>query len=232
MELWGNALFWPAFAQVVFINLVLSADNAVVVALAARALPARARWQALALGAGAVVLTRIALTLVAAQLLQWPLLKIVGALLLFWIAIRLLAQADEDGEVQTAQSRLKAVQIIVVADTVMSLDNVLSVAAAAQNHGAALVAGLALSIPLVIFFAAVLSRLMARWPVIIVIGAALLGWVAGGLLVSDPLWAAWIEANLPWTQLRWGAWQIGWAQILGAALVVMAGKYRAQTAAP
>jgi YjbE family integral membrane protein len=230
MEMLTDAQFWLALGQVVLINLVLSADNAVVIALAARALPGRSQWQALALGAAAVVVARIVLTLLAAYILQWPMLKIVGGLLLLWIAIRLLAQADDAGEIQQARSRWKAVQIIVTADMVMSLDNVLSVAAAAQDHWAALVAGLAVSIPLVVFFAALLSRLMQRWPVIIVIGAALLGWVAGGLLVSDPLWAPWIAANLPWAQFQVGVWKIGWAQLLGAALVVAVGKIWGKTA--
>ncbi len=228
MEILTDTPFWVALGQVVLINLVLSADNAVVIALAARALPPRSQWQALALGAAAVVAARIVLTLLAAYLLQWPLLKIVGGLLLLWIAIRLLAQADDAGDVQQAHSRWKAVQIIVVADLVMSLDNVLSVAAAAQDSRAALALGLAISIPLVIFFAAVLSRLMQRWPVIIVIGAALLGWVAGGLLVSDPLWAQWIAANLPWLNFQFFGWQVGWAQIIGALVVIAAGTLRAQ----
>lgn len=227
MELSGplSGLFWPAFAQVVFINLVLSADNAVVMALATRALPPRTQWQALAWGALAVVLARVALTLAAAYLLTWPLLKIVGALLLFWIAVRLLAQSDDDAHVQQAPSLIKAVQIIVVADLVMSLDNVLSVAAAAQGNNPALVAGLAVSIPLVIFFAVGLARLMARWPAIIVIGAGLLGWVAGGLLVSDPLWQAWIDARMPWLHFQLIDWTLAWTQILGAVLVVVLGMW-------
>lgn len=223
MELLGHTPFWPAFAQVVFINLVLSADNAVVIALAARALPARERWQTLAWGAGAVVVARTALTLAAAYLLTWPLLKIVGALLLFWIAVHLLAQNDGEAQVRQAKGRLKAVQIIVAADLVMSLDNVLSVAAAAQGNSGALMTGLALSIPLVVFFATVLSRLMSRWPIIIVIGAGLLGWVAGGLLVSDPLWREWIDVRLPWLTFQLFHWTLAWTQIFGAVLVVVIG---------
>lgn len=231
MELLNHAQFWPGVAQVMFINLVLSADNAVVIALAARSLPPREQWQALGLGAAAVVLARIALTLLAAQLLQWPLLKIIGAVLLFWIAIRLLAQTGGDGEIPQAGNVRKAVQVIVLADLVMSLDNVLSVAAAAPDNWPVLVAGLAVSIPLVIFFAALLSRLMRRWPAIIVIGAALLGWVAGGLLVGDPLWADWIDARAPWMHFHILDWRIAWTQVLGAPLVVVAGKRLAKHAA-
>lgn len=230
VELLSHAHFWPALTQVIFINLVLSADNAVVIALAARALPPREQWQALALGSAAVVLSRVALTLLAAHLLQWPLLKIIGAILLFWIAVRLLAQADGDSDIQQAGSLAKAVQIIVVADLVMSLDNVLSVAAAAPDNWAALVAGLAVSIPLVIFFAAVLSRLMQRWPVIIVIGAGLLGWVAGGLVIDDPLWASWIDARAPWLHFQIGEWKAAWTQVLGAMLVIVVGKRLARNA--
>ena len=230
MEFFSHAQFWSGLTQVIFINLVLSADNAVVIALAARSLPAREQWQALALGSAAVVLARIALTLLAAHLLHWPLLKIIGAAFLFWIAIRLLAHTGSDGEIQRAGSRVKAVQIIVIADLVMSLDNVLSVAAVAPDNWAALIAGLAVSIPLVIFFAAMLSRLMQRWPVIIVIGAGLMGWVAGGLLIADPLWAEWIDARAPWLQLQIGDWKVAWTQVLGAALVVIAGKRLARNA--
>lgn len=226
MELPGP--FWPAFAQAAFINLVLSADNAVVMALVTRALPGRAQWQALAWGALAVVLARVGLTLAAAYLLTWPLLKMIGALLLFGIAVRLLAQGTDDAPIAQAPSLFKAVQVILVADLVMSLDNVLSVAAAAQDQRAALIAGLAVSIPLVIFFAVGLSRLMARWPVIIIAGAALLGWVAGGLLVSDPLWQAWVDAKLPWLHFRSGDWTLAWTQPAGAALVVLPGWWLAR----
>ncbi len=229
MQLLSDPQFWLALGQIILINAVLSADNAIVIAMAARSLPVRQQKQAVVYGTGAVIVARIAVTLLAAEMLKWPYLKIIGALLLFWIAVKLLRSSD-DGELVEGSSHLfNAIKTILVADVVMSLDNVIAVAAAARDNTAVIVAGLMLSIPLVVFCATLLMTLMQRWPVIISIGAVLLGWVAGDILISDSAWSAWISTQLPWLRVQIGSvfgfkLEFSWAQVVGAALVLMAGK--------
>ncbi len=228
--------FWLGLGQVTLINVVLSADNAIVIALAARSLPAHQQKQAVVYGTGAVVAVRIALTLLAAELLKWPYLKIIGALLLLWIAVKLLLPKDGDEPVESSSHLMKAIQTILIADLVMSLDNVIGVAAAARGNTTVLVAGLMLSIPLVVFCASLLMKLMERWPVIIAIGAALLGWVAGDLLITDPLWEDWLATHAQWLRVHVGyvfgfKLEFHWAQVAGAALVLMAGNYWAKRTA-
>jgi YjbE family integral membrane protein len=191
--------FWFALLQIIGVNIVLSCDNAIVIALAARPLPVRQRRLAVFWGSGIAVLMRIALTIVAIQLLTLRGLRLAGALALLWIAIQLQSQKDEQRVQQTAGAgTLAAIRIILIADLVMSVDNVLGVAAAAQGSLLLLILGLALSIPLVIFASTLLINVMNRWPVIITLGAALLGWVAGEMAVSDALVSPWITATAPW----------------------------------
>ena len=230
MQMLSDPQFWLGLGQIALINVVLSADNAVVIALAARSLPAHQQKQAVVWGTGAVVAVRIALTLLAAELLKWPYLKIIGAILLFWIAVKLLVPEHDDESVESSDNLLKAIKIILIADLVMSLDNVIGVAAAAKGNATLLVIGLAISIPLVIFGATMLMKVMEKWPVIITIGAGLLGWVAGEMLMTDPFWVEWINANLSWLHVHLWKLEFSWVQVVGAAFVVLFGKHLAKKA--
>jgi YjbE family integral membrane protein len=178
-------VFWIGLLKIIGVNIILSGDNAVVIALAARSLPASQQKKAVLWGAGAAVVMRIVLTLFAVALLTLPWLKLIGSLLLFWIGIKLLIPEDGDEEVQASDKLISAIKTILIADLVMSLDNVIAVAAAAGGSYLLLILGLAISIPLVIFGATLLIKLMERYPVIITIGAGLIGWVAGEMLVTD-----------------------------------------------
>lgn len=215
--------FWVGLGQIILINIVLSGDNAVVIALAARSLPPRQQKLAVFWGAGAAVVMRIILTVVAVELLRYPYLKIVGALLLFWIAVKLLMPEDgDDGDVESSDNLWSAIKTILIADLVMSLDNVIAVAAAAKGSLLLLVLGLAISIPLVVFGATLLMKLMDRWPIIITIGAGLLGWVAGEMLVTDPLVRDWVDTSAAY--LHW------LSPATGVVLVVVVGKWLAARA--
>ena len=209
-----------ALLQIIGVNIVLSGDNAVVIALAARSLPPRQQRQAVLWGSGAAVAMRIVLTVVAVELLRLPYLKLIGAGLLLWIGIKLLAPEEEHGGAGAANIGMAAaIRTILLADLVMSLDNVIAVAAAAKGSLALLVIGLLISIPLVIFGSTLLMRFMERFPIIVTIGAALLGWVAGEMAATDPFADEWIKANAGW--LRFGL------PIAGAACVVAVGKWLA-----
>ena len=212
--------FWVGLGQIILINIVLSGDNAVVIALAARSLPRRQQTLAVFWGAGAAVAMRIVLTIVAVELLRYPYLKIVGALLLFWIAVKLLLPENgADDEVESSDNLWAAIKTILIADLVMSLDNVIGVAAAAKGDLLLLILGLVISIPLVVFGATVLMKLMERWPIIITIGAGLLGWVAGEMIVTDPLIKEWVDASAAY--LHWVS------PATGVAFVVLLGKWLA-----
>ena len=204
----GSPTFWIALLQIIGVKIVLSGDNAVVIALAARSLPAQQQKQAILWGSGAAVVMRIILTVVAVELLRLPYLKLVGSVLLLWIAVKLLIpEHEEEGSGEAVGSLASAVKTILIADLVMSLDNVIAVAAAAKGSLTLLIIGLAISIPLVVFGSTMLLKLMQRWPVIITIGAALLGWVAGEMAVTDPLVTEWVEANARY--LHWIAPGVG-----------------------
>ena len=177
--------FWLGLLKIIGVNVILSGDNAVVIALAARSLPPTQQKKAVFWGAGAAVILRIILTIFAAALLALPWLKIVGSLLLFWIGVKLLIPEDGDDDIKASDQLLAAIKTILIADLVMSLDNVIAVAAAAGGHMGLLIIGLAISIPLVVFGATLLIKLMERFPVIITLGAGLIGWVAGEMLVAD-----------------------------------------------
>jgi YjbE family integral membrane protein len=185
LEELATQAFWLGLLKIIGVNVILSGDNAVVIALAARSLPQKQQKQAVLWGAGAAVLLRIILTIFAVALLTLPWLKLVGSLLLFWIGVKLLIPEDGDDEIQASDQLLSAIKTILIADLVMSLDNVIAVAAAAGGSYILLILGLAISIPLVIFGATLLIKLMERFPVIITGGAGLIGWVAGEMLVAD-----------------------------------------------
>jgi YjbE family integral membrane protein len=179
--------FWVAVGKIMWINVLLSGDNALVIALACRGLEPRQRLWGMILGAGVAVILRIIFTGIVATLMELPYLKLVGGLALLVIAAKLLVpeEEDEDG-VQSASHLWAAVQIVVVADIVMSLDNVIAVAAAANGSVPLLILGLAISIPLIVAGAALIMALLNRLPILVWAGAALLGWIAGEVIATDP----------------------------------------------
>jgi YjbE family integral membrane protein len=186
MEWLQSVDFWIGLLKIVWINIILSGDNAVVIALAARSLPPAQQKQAVFWGSGAAVVLRIVLTVVAAKLLEMSYLQIVGGLLLLWIGTQLLSEEEEEeGHAKEHGNLMAAVRTILIADLVMSLDNVIAVAAAAKGSMLLLILGLAISIPLVIFGSTLMIKLMERFPVIVTFGAALIGWVGGETIVSD-----------------------------------------------
>lgn len=226
MDILHTADFWIGLVKIIWINIILSGDNAVVIALAARSLPPAQQKKAVLIGSGAAVVLRIALTVVAARLLALPYLQIVGGLLLLYIGFQLLSDEEEgEGESKEYGSMFAAVRTILIADLVMSLDNVIAVAAAAQGDNVLLILGLAISIPLVIFGSTMMIKLMERFPIIVMLGAALIGWVGGETIAGDVSLHGLVEAN-PWLHYV--------AAALGAAFVVLAGRWmqgRAQRAA-
>ena len=180
-----DPVFWTALLKIIGVNIVLSGDNAVVIALAARSLPPQQQKQAIFWGSGAAVVMRIVLTIFAVALLSLPWLKLIGSVLLLWIGVKLLLPEEGEADIEASDKLWPAIKTILIADLVMSLDNVIAVAAAAGNSYTLLIIGLAISIPLVIFGATLLLKLMERWPVIITIGAGLLGFVAGEMAWED-----------------------------------------------
>lgn len=192
--------FWVAVGQIIWINILLSGDNAVVIALACRTLPPRQRFWGILLGAGAAVLLRIFFTIIIAQIMTMPYLKLAGGLALLWIAVKLIVPSEEHGEgsVKAGDTLMRAIWIVTIADIVMSLDNVIAIAAAAESaamrvdaaHALAIkttliVFGLTTSVPLIIAGSALLMTVMERFPILVWAGAALLGWVAGEIMVKD-----------------------------------------------
>src|SRR6185437_14572489 len=181
--------FWLSVLQVIWINILLSGDNAVVIALACRGLPPRERLWGMIIGAGFASVLLIVFTGVISMLLTLPYLKLAGALALIWIAIKLLAPQAHDAEdtPEAVEDLWRAVRIVVIADIVMSLDNVIAVAAVAKGDYVLLTIGLAVSIPMVIAGSAIIHALLERFPVLVWGGAAILGWVAGEIFASDPI---------------------------------------------
>jgi YjbE family integral membrane protein len=217
----GQASFWVALAKIMWINILLSGDNAVVIAMACRGLPARQRMWGMVLGAGVAVLLRIVFTVVIASLMTLPYLKIAGGLALFYIAVKLLVPEDPDEDESEAVEHLwRAVRIVAIADIVMSLDNVIAIAAAAGDNTALLVLGLAISIPLIVAGAALIMTLLDRFPILVWAGAALLGWIVGEVIATDPVSARYLSANYSPGMVH--NIEIA-AGILGAILVVVIG---------
>ena len=212
-----SALFWIALLKIIGVNIILSGDNAVVIALAARSLPPTQQKQAIFWGSGAAIVLRIVLTMFAVALLQFAWLKLVGAALLLWIGIQLLAdESDGDGREKAHASLFDAIKTILIADLVMSLDNVIAVAAAAKGDWLLVIIGLAISIPLIIYASTILIKVMEKYPVVITIGAALIGWVAGEM--------AWDEQVLKPFTSQYPHWFEYLAAMVGALVVVGAGK--------
>lgn len=220
--------FWLALGSIIATNILLSGDNAVVIALASRNLAPKQQKQAIFWGSAGAIVLRIILTITAVQLLTMPYLKIVGAMLLVYIGIQLMADSDEEGDMHGHTTIWGAIKTILIADLVMSLDNVVAVAAAAQKGPEEmrlilLLIGLGLSIPLIIFGSTLLLKVMERFPIIIILGAALLGLLAGEMFVDDPAIKSFMDAHLmePHTTF----------QIIGVALVVGIGYWLKRKAA-
>ncbi|HEX3858023.1 MAG TPA: TerC family protein [Pseudolabrys sp.] len=222
MTLWGtdlsSASFWLSVLQVIWINILLSGDNAVVIALACRGLPPRERLWGMIIGAGFASVLLVIFTGVISLVLTLPYLKLAGAIALFWIAVKLLAPQAHDAEdtPEAAADLWRAVRLVVVADIVMSFDNVLAVAAVAKGDYLLLAAGLSVSIPMVIGGSAVILALLGRLPILVWGGAAILGWVAGGLFASDPVTLSVFDGFEP-AQVDMAA------QFIGAVFVVVCG---------
>lgn len=222
MEFVQSADFWVGLMKIIWINIILSGDNAVVIALAARSLPPAQQRKAVFWGSGAAVVLRILLTVVAAKLLELSFLQILGGCLLLWIGLQLLnEEEEEEGESKTYGSLMAAVRTILIADLVMSLDNVIAVAAAAHGNIVLLILGLAISIPLVIFGSTLMIKLMERFPIIVVLGAGLIGWVGGETIASDVALKDFALAHPAFHYV---------AAALGAAIVLGGGKLLAARA--
>jgi YjbE family integral membrane protein len=212
--------FWLAAVQIMGINILLSGDNAVVIALAVRALPPKERFWGMVLGAGAAAVLLILFTGIVATLMQLPYLKLAGGLALFWVAIKLVSPQPHDAEdtPEAVEDLWRAVRVVVVANIVMSLDNVIAVAAAAKGNYVLLGLGLAVSIPVVIAGSALFLAIIERFPIVVWGGGALLGWIAGGLLPEDPIIAEhFSEATAEMLDVVCG--------IAGAIFVVLVGLY-------
>ena len=217
MELLLTPAFWAALGSIILANVLLSGDNAVVIAMAARGLPARQQKNAIVFGSAAAIVMRIALTLIAVKMLGLPWLKLVGGLALLYIGANLMSEEEEPRDHDAKPIGIAAaVRTILVADLVMSLDNVLAVAAAAQGNTVLLIIGLAVSVPLIVFGSTLILKVMERFPVIITAGAALLGWLAGEMMLTDPALHAWF-GEIGETGVRIGG-------VIGAVLVIIAGK--------
>jgi YjbE family integral membrane protein len=212
--------FWLAVLQIIWVNVLLSGDNAVVIALACRALPPGTRGLGIALGAAVAVILRILFTGIVATLLALPWLKFVGGVALLYIAVGLLKSDDEaEAKVKAHGSLWRAVGTVAVADIVMSLDNVVAIAAIAEGNWWLLSFGLAISIPLIVIGAALITAIFERWPILVWGGGALLGWIAGGLMITDPAIVERIGKAVT------DGYEL-WAAGAGAVMVVLVGYLR------
>jgi YjbE family integral membrane protein len=223
---WFATLDWAAIGQIILIDILLGGDNAVVIALACRNLPVRQRRMGIFWGAAGAIVLRVILISFAVALLDVPALKLVGGLLLIWIGVKLIAPPEADGHatVQASDKLWSAVKTIIVADFVMSLDNVIAIAGAAEqadpSHRTGLIVfGLLVSVPFIVFGSQIILRLLDRFPIIVLLGGALLGWIAGGLVVGDQLF----KGHLPEDRLLVYA-----ASAAGAVLVVVVAKWLAR----
>jgi YjbE family integral membrane protein len=216
MEMLTSSFFWVTLGQIMMINIVLSGDNAVVIAMASRSLPPKQQKQAILFGSFGAIFLRIVLTFFAVMLLDLPYLKLIGAVLLAYIGIQMLIPEDSEEEIDGHAHMWSAIKTIIIADLIMSLDNVLGVAAAAKGNVVLLVIGLAISIPLIIYGSTFILKLMNRFPIIITLGGGILGWVAGEMLVTDPAISAWVDGQAHWLHT--------FAPAMGALLVVAVGK--------
>lgn len=214
--------FWIAVGQIILIDILLGGDNAVVIALACRGLPPKQRKMGIIYGTAGAIVLRVVLIAFALALLSVPYLKLVGGLLLVWIGVKLLAPQDEDDDhanIQSSDKLWSAVKTVIVADLVMSVDNVLAIAGAAESAGQhqlfLVIFGLVVSIPIIVAGSQIVLKLMDRFPVIIVLGGMLLGWIAGEMIFTDPGLAPYLPAEKFWKYI---------AATVGALLVLAIGK--------
>src|SRR4051812_561816 len=219
----GHTEFWVALVKIMWINILLSGDNALVIAMACRGLPPKQRVWGMILGAGVAVGLRVVFTGIVATLMTLPFLKIVGGLALFYIAVKLLVPEDEnEGETEAVEHLWRAVRIVAVADIIMSLDNVIAIAAAAGGNMALMVLGLAISIPMIVAGAALIMALLDKFPILVWAGAALLGWIVGEVIATDP-------AIVPYLVDRFGQQGAHYIELFsalaGAILVLLVGGY-------
>jgi YjbE family integral membrane protein len=222
MEMMMTTMFWVALAQIIMINILLSGDNAVVIALASRSLPPAQQKKAILFGSFGAVVLRIILTFFAAYLLTLPYLKLAGGALLVWIGVSLLKPDDEEEHIDAHSNLKAAIKTIIIADFVMSLDNVIGVAAAAKGNFVLLVLGLGISIPLIIYGSTLMLKLMERFPIIVTAGGGLLGWVAGEMAITDPVIAQWVDTHAHWMH--------NVVPAAGFVLVIVIGKWLARRA--
>jgi YjbE family integral membrane protein len=216
---WLAGLEWDAIIQIIIIDILLGGDNAVVIALACRDLPEKSRRQGIFWGAAGAIILRVILISFAVLMLQWPFLKLVGGVLLLWIGVKLIAPPDDGGhaDIQSSDKLWVAIKTIIVADFVMSLDNVIAIAGAAEQadpgHRTGLIIfGLLVSVPFIVFGSQIILKLLDRFPIIVLLGGGLLGWIAGGLMVTDPIVKPWIPQTDP----------IVWAGSAAGAIFVVA----------
>jgi YjbE family integral membrane protein len=222
-----NPEFLAALIQIIWINIILSGDNAVVIAMACRDLPAKTKNKGIILGAAAAIFLRIIFSFAVTYLMALPFLRVIGGLLLFWIAFDLLNVDDGHGkEIKGHDKLFHAVQTIAIADVVMSLDNVLAIAAIAKDDMVLLVLGLLISIPLIIAGSSIILEAIKRFPILLWAGAGLLGWLAGGMMIHD-VWLVPNVAELPWTIPE--PLDIYLAASLFGALFVLVGGYWGKT---
>ena len=222
----SSSLFWIAVLQIIAIDIMLGGDNAVVIALACRKLPEAQRNNGIFWGVFGAIGLRVAMIFFALQLLALPYLKIVGALLLLWIGIKLLLPEHEEahGSIDGGTTLVAAIKTIIVADAVMSLDNVIAVAGASHGSMVLVTFGIVVSIPIVVWGSKIVLTLMDRFPMVITLGAALLGWIAGSMLLTDPAMPPEVAASVPYAHYLFAA--------TGALLVVLLGKWLASRRAP
>jgi YjbE family integral membrane protein len=223
MMAWLMNLEWDSILQIIIIDILLGGDNAVVIALACRNLPPKARRQGIVWGAAGAIILRVILITVAVALLNIPLLKLIGGALLLWIGVKLVLP-EEEGEghanIEASSKLLSAIKTIIVADFVMSLDNVIAIAGAAEHADPSqrtglIIFGLLVSVPFIVFGSQIILKLLDRFPIIVLLGAALLGWIAGGLIVGD----VWIKPLLPdHTAVHYTG------SVIGAAVVIIVAK--------
>jgi YjbE family integral membrane protein len=244
MEMMSSPQFWVAVGQIILIDILLGGDNAVVIALACRRLPEKQRMQGILWGTAGAIVLRVVLIFFALTLLAIPFLKIVGAILLVWIGVKLLLPDHEDGHanIEGSDKLWGAVKTVIVADLVMSVDNVIAIAGAAEASGtghsmALVIFGVLVSIPIIVWGSQLVIKLMDRFPMIITLGAMLLGWIAGTMLVTDPaLVNPEVMANMPKIEataaVRYGAGVIGALLVLGLGKYFLARRAKAQAVVP
>src|SRR5829696_4283059 len=206
--------FWSGLFQIILVNVVLSGDNALVIALACRNLQKKHQKPAILIGSAGAIILRIIFVLIVDQLLKIGYLKPIGGLLLLWIGVKLVQDEHGDG-VKAAGSLWAAIRTIIIADAVMSLDNAIAIAAAAKVDTTLIVLGLLISIPLIIFGATLIMLLLNRFPIIVIAGGGLLGYIAGEVLATDPAYVEWLAARIPNHKT--------WFEIGGAVLTVALG---------